>query len=302
MPNKFLLETDPLYKSMQTVLPVERGQWPRPSIVAPCDRCKSPQTYTMITDYLQYDQSNERPIYRGSESNCIKVVYECAGCHSSRRYFLILVTQETPRSTPRGMPPDDRTQATVQKVGQFPPYDIAPDPQLEKRLGKDRVAVFKKGLVCESHSYGIGAFAYYRRIIEQVIDELLTDIASLVPAGDQGAYAEALARARVSHRAVDKIEQVKDVLPASLQPSGTNPLLILHGALSEGIHVRSDEECLESAVAIRGALTFLVSQVRQSKESAAEFQKALQTLVQRQTERHQQEQSKVNTPNGRETD
>ncbi len=267
MPNKVLLESLPLYKSIQIVLPVFRDNWPRPSIVAPCDRCKSPQTYTMITDYLQYDQANDQPVYRGTESNCIKVVYQCAGCHEARRYFLLLVSQESPRPTPRGtgisVPPEEQTQAWVQKVGQFPPYDIAPDPQLEKRLGKDRVAVFKKALVCESHSYGTGAFAYYRRIIEQVIDELLTDIASIVPAGDQGAYAEALARARESHRAVDKIEQVKDVLPASLQPSGTNPLLILHGSLSEGIHARSDEECLDSAVAIRGALTFLVSQVRQ---------------------------------------
>lgn len=291
MPHKALLETFPLYKSVQTVLAVYRGHWPRPSIVAPCDRCKSPQTFNMITDYEQYDQPNEKPVYRGNESNCIKVVYACAGCHEARRYFLLLVSQESPRPTPSGsrglsVPPEDRTQATVQKVGQFPPYDIAPDPQLEKRLGEDRVKLFKKGLICESQSYGIGAFAYYRRIVEQLIDELLADIADIVPPNDQSAYAAALTEARESHRAVDKIEHIKDLIPASLRPGGANPLLILHGALSIGIHALTDEQCLDRAVAIRGALTFLVSQVRQSKASAEEFQKALQKLVESQTERH----------------
>ncbi len=32
---------------------------------------------------------------------------------------------------------------------------------------------YRKGLICENHSYGVGAYSYYRRIIENVIDDLL---------------------------------------------------------------------------------------------------------------------------------
>lgn len=292
MPSKELLEKHPLYKRVEMVLPIQRHNWPRPAIVSHCPVCGSSQTYNVISDYAQYDEKDVKPGAGGvfpPYSPCLKVVYQCAGCQRSRRYFLILVSQKHRRSTGGIAPPETETPAVVQKVGQYPPWDIAPDPQLAKRLGA-RVDLFKKGLICESQSYGIGAFAYYRRIVEQVIDELLADIASLVPPDAQDEYAAALARAQDSHRAVDKIDHIKDVIPAVLRPGGANPLLILHGALSEGLHSLSDEACLERAAAIRGALVFLVAQVNQSKESAAQFQKDLRALLDRQSQKERDQE------------
>ena len=66
------------------------------------------------------------------------------------------------------------------KVGQEPAWSIDIEPYLEKIFGK-YVNDYKKGLINESQGYGIGAFAYYRRIVEVIIDELLNDILSLTP-------------------------------------------------------------------------------------------------------------------------
>ena len=63
----------------------------------------------------------------------------------------------------------------MKKVGQSPAWDIVMDKELESLLG-DHAYFYKSGLICESQRYGIGAFAYYRRIVEEVIDELLVSV------------------------------------------------------------------------------------------------------------------------------
>jgi hypothetical protein len=183
----------------------------------------------------------------------------------------------------RGVPPPTEAKAIVEKVGQTPAWDIRPDPGLAKRLG-DATAVFKKGLICESQGFGVGAFAYYRRIVEDLLDELLTEIREFVSSEGLEEYSAALEKAKASHRAVDKIDHVKDLLPSALRPKSLNPLALLHQALSQGLHSESDEDCLEYAGSIRNALVFLVHQMNAQRESAEEFEKSLRAIASRKGE------------------
>ena len=166
------------------------------------------------------------------------------------------------------------------KVGQEPPWDIVPDTQLEKALGK-RVDYYKKALVCESQSYGIGAFAYYRRIVEEIIDELLSGVVSLLNDQEKGHYIEVLEQVKKTTITQDKIQLVKDLLPSVLRPDGMNPLSGLHEALSEGLHAESDERCMELAVTIRDVLIFLVSQISITNTAAANFSNSMRKLLER---------------------
>ena len=109
------------------------------------------------------------------------------------------------------------------KVGQFPPWSIDVDPSLDKTFGQ-HVSYFKKGLISESQGYGIGAFAYYRRIVELIIDQLLTDImAFLSDETEHEDYRNALAKVKDDTRAEKRIEAVKDLVPAVLRPVGLTP-------------------------------------------------------------------------------
>ncbi len=65
---------------------------------------------------------------------------------------------------------------------------------------------------------------------------------------------------------------------------GTTPLSLLHSALSDGLHDRSDEECLQIAQEIRVLLTELA-------EQDAELTQAVSRLLQRKN-------VKLGTPNG----
>jgi len=131
----------------------------------------------------------------------------------------------------------------MMKVGQYPPWSIEPSKDLKDVLGEHE-STYKKGTICESQGYGIGAFAYYRRIVENIIAQMLADIATLIDPDKRDTYEAALASVSASIVAAEKINVVKDMLPANLRPGGINPLATLHDALSVGIHTLDDEDCM----------------------------------------------------------
>ncbi|WP_182981711.1 hypothetical protein [Sphingobacterium sp. UME9] len=71
----------------------------------------------------------------------------------------------------------DGMTITIQKVGQFPSYEIGLNTTLKKYLNEEDQSNYKKAWVCLSTSYGIGAYAYLRRVIETEIKRIIQDIA-----------------------------------------------------------------------------------------------------------------------------
>ena len=53
----------------------------------------------------------------------------------------------------------------------------------------------------------------------------------------------------------------KVAIPESLLINGHNPILLLHNALSEGVHAMTDEQCLELASSIRIVLAELSERI-----------------------------------------
>lgn len=137
--------------------------------------------------------------------------------------------------------------------------------------------------MCESQGYGIAAFSYYRRITEDIIDELLDSISDLIDIENKAQYQTALERTKKTRVTQEKIDLVKDLLPPILRPKGMNPLGVLHSQLSEGLHAETDEACLENAGHVREVLTFLVNQIIQSKESSKKFTESMQAILDKKT-------------------
>jgi len=186
--------------------------------------------------------------------------YECVGCESFRVTFLIT----------------GATNKRVLKSGRSPPPEIQIPKELKTALGSE-APYFTKGRISEEQGFGIGAYAYYRRIVENNIGSLLEQIAKVLPPGEK-AYLDALEQVRQSHVADEKIKIVKDLLPATLRPAGQNPLALIHDVLSEGIHSKSDDECLDLAESLRLALTTLVHEVARHSQVQKDFTRALDSL------------------------
>lgn len=253
--NQEFLEKYPLYRKLATEIPLYLSMLNMPPIHMECGVCGSAQTFNMREKYHTVEAAGA----------VVRAIYVCASCEEFRRYFFL-------KFDPAGK--------YVMKIGQEPPWEIAPDRTLATALGS-RERYYKKGLICESQSYGIGAFACYRRIVEEIIDELLNDIADLISGEDHTRYMEALEKVKKTTVAQDKIELVKNLLPPILRPDGMNPLGELHRALSEGLHGRSDEECIALAMEIREVLVFLINQVAVTKTAGASFTDSMRKLLDR---------------------
>lgn len=263
MPNSEFLEKWPLYRKYPMELPGELRQLAKPPIHMECSICSSPQTFNMRDEYYFGPRVNWQTRPHGL---VICVQYLCEACRKFSRFFLLWF---------------DPNGAFVEKVGQFPSWDISIEPSLQKMLSQ-HAETYKKGLICESQGYGIGAFAYYRRIVEEIIGSLLELIPELMSGNEKEQYLAALEKVEQTTVTEEKIKLVKDLLPPVLRPDGLNPLSTLHAVLSEGLHGKPDEECASLAAQVREVLVFLVNQVTASKEAKKNFTESMRKLLERQ--------------------
>jgi hypothetical protein len=260
MPDRELLEAFPLFRKKGVVKSYDMGQIRKPTIKRHCPECTSEQTFTMINNYWDIvGQTSGMEVHKRP----YRLVYRCVGCQDFEVYFIVMFVEDG---------------AAAMKIGQFPPWDVSGDAAVEKLLG-DHKQYLRQALISESQGYGIGAFAYYRRIVEEIIDELLSEIADLIADDERTHYLEVLEQAAKTRITAEKIELVKDLLPPILRPDGMNPLKTLHETLSEGLHAETDDRCLELSMEVRAILIFLATQVAITKGAAKSFTASMRTLL-----------------------
>lgn len=261
MPNIELLESYPLYRKLKGGLPQTLDKVPKVPINMNCPHCGGIRTFLMKNEYWEaFGITN----LATTNLHC-KINYTCTACKSFLYVFQITFSSDN---------------TWVMKSGQFPSWEIKTDPDVSRFLGKHK-DLYTKGLVCESQSYGIAAFSYYRRIVEEIIDKLLSEVEELIEESERPKYKAALELTKSTRVTSDKIELIQDLLPSILRPKNMNPLSLLHGILSEGLHAGTDERCLELAVEAKEIIIFLVSRVTSASNEAREFTQRMQTLLQK---------------------
>lgn len=266
MPDEAFLEQYALYRKFSVEeMPSTMDGLPRVRIKMACPACNSEQTFAMTNEYWEHSGYVNTPL-RGK---VIRMVYLCGHCQEFERVFYVKA---------------DESGEWFMKVGQYPAWDISGDLEVERLLG-EHASLYKKGLICESQAYGLASFAYYRRIVEEVIDDLLDEISGLIGESELPMYEAALEKTKSTTVTQEKIELVKDLLPPILRPDGTNPLTALHSALSEGLHAGADEDCLEQAAVVRDILVYFVNQVARTRAASREFTDSMRKLLDRKSGR-----------------
>jgi hypothetical protein len=275
----FLVEK-PLYVKITKELPEHNYQLYPDMLLMDCSICKSTRPFhkpkyrkgipwmgSIKTSIPKGDTSS---INTDSESPSLKagvcaVEYSCTGCETEEFWCWLEI---------------NANDNWIRKIGQVPPWSKKLDKNLEKFIDSQK-DYFRKGLICESQGYGIGAYAYYRRIVENVIDDLLNSIETLIEPLEKEKYSVALEEVKKTIVAKEKIALIKDLLPPVLRPEGLNPLSILHSSLSDGIHNELDEKCLEFAQHIREVLVFLTNQITIHNESSKVFTESMRKILER---------------------
>lgn len=176
------------------------------------------------------------------------LTYTCANCQRITKTFSVALLRNGDRGSSDGR---------ALKIGEIPPFGPPTPARLIKLVGPDR-ELFLQGRRCENQGLGIGALVYYRRVVENQKNRILSEI--LKVANMVGASAEAIAELEAALKETQftkALETVKHGIPQALMIRGHNPLLLLHNALSNGVHGRTDEECLELATHVRVILAEL---------------------------------------------
>src|SRR5258708_20031763 len=146
-------------------------------------------------------------------------------------------------------------------------------------IGPDR-DMFLKGRQCENHGLGKGAVGAYRGVVENQKNRILGKIIAV--SERLSAPPDVITRLKNAQKETQfarAVESVKNALPQSLLINGHNPLTLLHSALSEGLHAKTDQHCLELAQVIRLVLEELSERLGQALKDEAELNKALTRLM-----------------------
>ena len=147
-------------------------------------------------------------------------------------------------------------------------------------LDKDDLAFYRNALRMRNHNLGIAAVAYLRRVVENKINDVLDVLAEAAQEHDFAAEElKKIKEAKSSYRFDDKIEYAAKLLPPHLRPKGKpNPIDVLHGLASEGLHSKSEEECIDIFDKVRKVFEYVFGNLNVQIEEARAFVKSLEGL------------------------
>lgn len=200
------------------------------------------------------------------------LTYRCRHCATRMRWFALLFGSTF-------VDANEMTWIRAMKFGEHPP----PGPLLSKgllRLAKGDRSLWLSGRRCENLGLGIAAYAYYRRVIErqktQLFDRLIEVCKAVEP---RSPLIGELERAKGETQFTKAIESIHTAVPQAMLFQGHNPLRLLHSALSDGLHSRTDAECLALAKSIRTLMSRTVELMDSVLAEDAEVAEALKQLV-----------------------
>lgn len=228
----------------------------------------------LSTHYIIEDPEHI-PIYFNETTRRLDTVFHVAGeCQSCKSHISFLIRTFSDKNW------EERKKGInihIQKVGQYPGYEIAINNMLKEYLSEEDQVNYKKALTCLSISYGIGAYSYFRRIIENEIKRIIKDISELE--FDGVAYVKDAYNNYLKDFQMSKlIDIINKYLPKSLNELGDNPIRLLYEQLSGGIHEFSDEQCVAKAKNIDVLLNYVVKKINEEKYQLVDVKNAMKQL------------------------
>jgi hypothetical protein len=231
-----------------------------------------PKYLNLFCDSCGKDTFWETHKYSGETNNTgfTSKQFECRNCTSRRTTYYFYWKKE-----------EQHTEFF--KVGQYPELEEHVSETLEGALAPEDLKLYKNAQRLRNFNLGIAAVAYMRRVVENRMNDMLTILYDA--ARMHNAPPELLAR----HEAVmkekrfsTKADYAGDLLPQSLRPEGQpNPMAVLHELASEGLHTKSDAECVDIFDECRQTFEYVFGKMRIETEDAVSFVKGMAKLAEK---------------------
>jgi hypothetical protein len=157
-----------------------------------CPACEGERTFRSNEDYP--------PLTLGTV-NGMFMSYLCSDCRKATKLFSLWIL------------PSKDGRGRVYKYGEKPPFGVPVPNKLLRLFGSDG-KTFSKGRHCENQGLGIGAFAYYRRVVEnhknEIFDQII-NVCETLKASPK--LIEELGRAKDEVSFTQAVRDIKTALP-----------------------------------------------------------------------------------------
>jgi hypothetical protein len=232
----------------------------QPDVQLHCETCEGPRYFQNVGEKIWASDERLRDVFLN---------YVCRNCRSVVKSYAVRVKRA------------GSAAGEAVKYGELPAFGPVTPARVITLIGPDR-DLFLQGRRAESQGMGVGAFSYYRRVVENQKGRIIAEIGKVAARlGGKPAVLASFKAAEKETQFSKAIDDVKDGIPDALKIGGHNPLTLLHQALSEGLHDHTDKECLEIAQEIRLVLTDLAERMSQALREEAELQTAVSRLLAR---------------------
>jgi len=164
----------------------------------------------------------------------------------------------------------------IEKIGLFPKQKTTVDNEIKKHFDKETNNWYYKACECMNQNHGIGAFAYFRRIIEKELLTIVKEISELDAANSEmkKLYDEYI----LTNKVYSIYENIFEFLPKSLQSLGINPIKTLYNQTSEGLHSLDEKECLLRSANIDLLLKFVMKRINEEQSEILRVREAVKGL------------------------
>jgi len=165
----------------------------------------------------------------------------------------------------------------IQKIGVYPEIKPSIDKSITKYFDRETNNWHYKAVKSLNENFGIGSFAYFRRIVEKELIQIINDLSHL-----DSAVSTKIQNLLSKYNETDKIyliyENIFEYLPSSLKGLGDNPFQLLYKQTSEGLHNLSEAECLKRADNINKLLMFVILKVNEEKSEILKIRNIIKDL------------------------
>jgi len=237
-------------------------QWPSISLFCQSKECDAEHFFDPADRKLNLGQFVNRRLEF--------LIYTCRQCKKTWKIFAVSVGGEEIQ--------DGTAKINIMKYGENPPA-IGPAPRALKNLLGDQWPLYIQGRRSELAGLGIGAFTYYRRVVENVWQTVLERLVEVARIEGFSERLKALGAARAEKEFTRSMEQAKGFIPGSLYVDGHNPFQALYDACGDGLHEYSDEECIRRSRLIRLVLRRFSEPAKAVLSEDAEFRSAVGALA-----------------------
>jgi len=285
------IESYPLYRKLQIdLLEANPLALDKLKYKSRCKDCNTDQTFQLklyfdtkegfFSDAKQFSLGHFRTIMYANEKNILDdyQMYEgrCQHCEKYRQHYVIRTISDKPEPLSHTVNQIE-VKYFISKIGQFPPFKIQASNEMNDFLDEEDLEYYERALMNLSTNYGIGAFAYFRRITENQIKNICLRLSELDIVGSSE-IRNAIKRYNSNHQMSNLIAEVYKYLPETLKQLGDNPLQLIYDQLSGGIHEYSDKECFEKASSIDTILKYIVRNLNEEKYNRKDVSNAIKVL------------------------